>query len=344
MKEKTHKPTPKKLRDAREKGQVAKSKEISTCATIVVLFGYLWVFSKHYMSHISQIMITPVAYYDSNFSWAYIECAKKVGRELILLSIPFALCAMVVTVLSYMLQFGVIFAAEPIKPDFNRINPVEGFRQIFSWKSLLELIKSVLKIVLVGGILYYIIKSNVRLLVGIPQLGKKAVVPILFTFLGKLMLYVSCVFVFFAIIDYFFENKLFLHKMKMSLDDIKQEYKDREGDPQIRSHRRQIQKRIAVSDNLMNRIEKSTLIVADSSRIAIAIYYENGKTKLPVILAKSKYSAAERTIEFAIKLSTPIIQDTYLAQKLFETGRENDYIHGDLIEPVAKLLRPYIFL
>lgn len=342
MKERTHKPTPKKLRDARKKGQVAKSKEIATCATIVMLFAYLWIFSNHYLSHFSQIMITPNAYYESNFLWAYIECAKKVVKELIVLSIPFAICAMVVTALSYMLQFGVIFANEPIKPDFNRINPVEGFKRLFSWKSLLELTKSILKIVLLGSILYFIIKSNVKLLVGIPALGAKAIVPILFTILGKLMLYVSCVFIFFAIIDYFFENKLFIHKMKMSIDDIRQEHKDREGDPQIKSHRRQIQRKFAVGEDVVSRIEKSTVIVADSNKIAIAIYYEHGKTKLPVIYAKSKYFLAERTIEIARKLNIPIIQDTYLAKKLFETGRENGYIHGDLIEPMAKLLRSVI--
>jgi type III secretion protein U len=339
VKEKIYKPTPKKLRDARKKGQVPKSKEIATCAAIVVLFGFLWIFSGYYISHLSKIILIPAAYYKSNFSWAYIECVKKVTKELIVLSIPFALCATVVTVMSYMLQFGVLFAYEPVKPDFKRINPVEGFKRIFSWKSLLELIKSVLKIVLLGSILYSIIKANIPLLVTIPNIGSKAIMSALFTIVGRLIIYVSCVFIFFAIIDYFFEKKLFLHKMKMNADDIRQEYKDREGDPQIKSHRRQIQRKFVVSEDVMTRIEKSTFIIVDGNKIAIAIYYEQGKTKLPIIHAKCRYFLAKRIIEIARQNKKPILQDKYLAKKLYKKGREGGYIHGDLIEPVAKLLR-----
>jgi type III secretion YscU/HrpY family protein len=342
MKEKTEKPTRKRLRDERKKGQVAKSKEIATCATLVVLFGYLWLFSKHFLSRIGQMMISSNTLYGSNFSYAYIECVKIVVKELIVLSIPFAICAMVITVLSYMLQFGVIFAAEPITPDFNRINPVEGFKRIFSWKSLFELIKTILKISLIGSIIYLIIKSNIQLLVGIPFLGIKTIVPIIFTIFGKLMLYVSWVFIFFAIIDYFFENKLFIHRMKMSIDEIRQEYKEREGDPQIKKERRRIQREYIDIDDLASRIEKSTFIIADSNKIAIAILYVHGETKLPIINAKGKYLLAERIIEIGRKFNITIVHDAAFAKKLFEIGRENSYIHGELIQPMANLLWPFI--
>ncbi|WP_419658329.1 type III secretion system protein, YscU/HrpY family [Desulfosarcina variabilis str. Montpellier] len=342
MKEKTQLPTPKRLRDARKKGQIAKSKEIATCATIVTLFLILWICSKHYFSHLCKIISTPTVLYETDFSWAYIEISKILIKEFILLSVPFAICATIATMLSYMLQFGVLFAFEPIKPDFNRINPVEGFKSIFSWKNMLELIKTILKIGLLGGIIYIIIRSHIKVLVHLPNSSVKEIMPLLATIFGKLMLYVSCVFIFFAILDHFFQKKIFMHKMKMSIDDVKQEYKDREGDPKIKSKRRKIQQEFAVVENLVTRIQKSAVIIADSNETAVAIHYVHGKTKLPIVSAKGKYFVAERIIEIARKNNIPIVHDMYLANKLFEIGKENGFIFGELIAPMANLLRSIV--
>jgi type III secretion protein U len=343
MKEKNQKPTRKKLRDERKKGKVSKSKEIATCATIVVLFVYLWIFAENYLSYLGEMIIAPTEYYDKKFLYACTALSKKLLTQLIVILIPFALCASIVTVLSYMLQFGVIFASEPIKPDFNRINPVQGFKRIFSLKSLVDLIKSILKILLLGSILYFVIKTEIKILITLPDLGVKAIFPVILTILGKLMIYVSVVFIFFAIVDYFFEKKLFLFKMKMTKDEIKREYKDIEGDPEIKGQRRRIQRRFALSEDWMSKIETSTVIIVDSDNIAIVIYYERGKTKLPVIKIKSRYLMAKRTIEISRKYEKPIIEDSLLAKKLYEEGVEGEYIRGEVLDPLATIIRSVYF-
>jgi type III secretion protein U len=339
VKEKTHKPTPKKLRDARKKGQVAKSKEIATCCTFIVLILYLWIFSNHYLTHIGQIIITPNAYFEDEFLWSYIALTKKIVKEMIILSVPFAIIASIATIISYMLQFGLFFAAEAIKPDFKRISPFEGFKKLFSWSNLLELFKSIIKIGAIGSILFFVLRLKITQLINLPEYGVKAIFPTLLDILGELLFYILCVFVFFAIIDYFLQNQIFLRKLRMSTDDLRQEHKDREGEPQVKNQRRQIQRSYVTGMDMISQIKRSTLIITDFRKIAISIYYKHGETKLPIIQVKGKYLLAERIIDTAEKFRIPVIQDTNLANKIFDTGGENSYISGEVIEPMARLLR-----
>ena len=338
MKEKTEKPTPKRLRDARKKGQVAKSKEIATCAAIVGMFGFLWIFFDSYLKHISQMILMPSAYYRISFDRSHIECIKGAVEQLVLLSVPFALMAMVIITLAYMLQFGVLFAFEAIKPDFKKINPVEGFKRIFSLDNLLELIKSIVKIIFLGSIIYLLIKDNIKALIDIPSYGLQTLLAVLASIMKKLAIYVSCVFIVVAIVDYFFQKYLHIRKLKMSLDEIRREYKDREGDPHVKLMRSQIHRGL-IMDDMVGKIQNSTVIITHSQKIAIAVYYEYGKTQLPIIQLKGKALMAERIIAIAGKSNIPVVQEPALAFKLSQKGQENNYIPHDLVEPVAMVLR-----
>jgi type III secretion protein U len=338
MKEKTKKPTPKRLRDARKKGNVSKSKEIATCATIVGLFSYFWLFFDHIMIHINRMMILPTSYYKVPFDQSYIECLKGTVKEMILISIPFALAAMVISVLAYFIQFGFIFAVEPIIPEFKKINPVEGFKRIFSLNNLLELIKSILKIVLISCIIYFVVQDNLNPLTDIPRYSVKTIFTVLTSVLKELVVYVSFTFIVFAILDYFFQKQLYLRKLKMSIDDLRQEYKEREGDPQIRRRRRKIHRDL-IDENMFEKIRNAAVIITYSNKIAVAIYYKYGKTKLPIVDLKGKHILAQKMVELARRFDTPLFEDPYLARKISDTIPENHYISGEFVKPIAKLLR-----
>jgi type III secretion protein U len=338
MKEKTEKPTPKRLRDARKKGQIAKSKEIATCAVIVGMFGYIWLFFDDYMAHISRMVLLPVSYYKVPFDQALVECCKGVGKELIFLSVPFALAAMVIAVLAYLIQFGLVFSTDQITPDIKKINPVEGFKRIFSVQNLFELIKSLLKIVLITSIIYLLLQSSIRHLVDLPNHRVETTLFVLASILKKLVLYISSVFILFAILDYFLQKRLFLRKLKMSLDEIKQERKDREGDPQIKRKRRQLH-RDFIEEDMFKTIRDATVIITYSNQIAVALYYQYGEVLLPVVLLKGRQHLAQKMIGIARKFDIPLFNDPYLARKIFKEVAENSHITGDMIDPVANILR-----
>mgnify|MGYP003564650682 CR=1 FL=1 len=338
MKEKTEKPTPKRLRDARKKGQVTKSKEIATCATIVGMFGYLWLFYDDYMEHISRMILLPTSYYQVPFDRAFIECCKGVAQEMIFLSVPAVLAAMVITVLAFLIQFGIVFAADQIAPDFKKVNPVEGFKRIFSLQNLIELIKSILKIVLIGSIVYLIIQDSIRHMVDLPNYRVETAHTVLAAILKELVLYISSIFILFAVLDYFLQKLIFLRQLKMSLDEIKQEHKDREGDPQIKQKRRQIHRDL-IDEDLMGKIKNATVIITHSNKIAVVLYYQYGEVVLPIVLLKGRQHLAQKMIEIVRRFDKPLFNDPFLARKIFEEVKENNFITGDLIEPVAKILR-----
>lgn len=338
MSEKTEKPTPKRLRDAREKGQVAKSKEIATCAAIVGLFAYLWFFFDSYLERLKNFILGPAEYYQQPFGQALISSFKTGVQEFALLTIPIVLAAFTLIVLSYLIQVGFLVSFEPVKPDFKKVNPVEGVKRIFSMSNLLELVKSILKIVLLGSIVYLLIKYNVKNLLHSIQGTPQTALEILAAILKKLVLSVSALFIIIAIIDHFFQKYLHIRKLRMSKDDIKREYKDREGDPYLKQRRRQLQIEMA-TDNLAEKIKQSTVVFTQSKKLAVVIYYEMGKTSLPVVSVKSKNIMAEKVIAMAKTFGIPIFPDAALAGELYENCRQDSYISSEFIEPVALVLR-----
>lgn len=338
MSEKTEKPTPKRLRDAKKKGQVAKSKEVATCAVIVGLFGYLWLFGNYYIEHLKHLLELPARYYDTPFEQALAASLQSVGQEFILLSLPFAVTAAIIATLSYLLQFGFLVSFEPIKPDLKKINPVEGFKRIFSLSNLLELVKSAVKILLLGSILYWLIKDNIKNLLFIPRGDLQTPLLVLTTILKKLVIAVSALFIAIAIMDHFFQKHLHIRKMRMSKDDIKREHKDREGDPYLKGRRRSLQMEAAM-DDMASRIRSSTVVLTDAERLAVVIYYEIGQTPVPILSVKGKNHLAGRIIALAKKHRLPILPDAVLARNLYAECDQGNYIGSDFIEPVAMVLR-----
>jgi type III secretion protein U len=304
----------------------------------VGMFGYIWLFFDDYMGHISRMILLPASYYKVPFDQALVECCKGMGREMIFLSVPFALAAMVISILSFLVQFGLIIAAEQVAPDFKRIHPVEGFKRIFSLRNLLELIKSALKIVLLGSIIYLLIRTSIKHLVDLPNYRVETAYTVLTSILKEFVVYVLFIFIIFAILDYFFQKQLFLKQLKMSLDEVKQERKDREGDPQIKHKRRQLHRDL-IEEDISETIKNASVIITASNKIAVAIYYEYGKVKLPIIRLKGKQHLAQKMIEIARKFDKPLFNDQFLARKISEEVQENSYITGDSIKPVAKILR-----
>lgn len=339
MSEKTEQPTPKKLRDARKKGQVAKSKEIATCAVIVGLFAYFYFFFGHYMQRLKYLVGSPAKYFHQPFDQALINMAKTGFQEFALLTLPFALTAMLIAVLSYLLQFGFLVSFEQIKPDLNKVNPVQGVKKIVSLSNLMELVKSIVKILLLAAILYLIIKDNVKNLLHLHQgSSQQAALDLLCEILKRLAVAVSALFIILAIIDHFVQKYLHIKKLKMSKDEIKREYKDREGDPHLKGRRRQLQIEIS-QDDMAAKIKEATVVLTQSKKKAVVLRYKMGETPLPIVSVKGKNILTEKIVTMAKKHGIPVFADAALTRDLYEDCEEGNYITSDLIEPVATVLR-----
>ena len=248
MSEKTEQPTPKRLREARQKGQVAKSREVASAAGITGLFLLIWIAWDFFVDNLKELVLLPSRFYGAAFDEAFKSVLDAVLIKLVILSLPPLVTAMILAALANFFQVGALFAFEPIKPDLKKINPAQAIKKIFSLNNLVELIKSILKIIFLSVLLYIVIKEAIDPLIKIPYWGLPGLNRVLPPILKKIVIYSSAAFMIVAAADYFFQKHQHIKQLKMTKDEVKREYKEMEGDPIIKSKRRQLHKEMAMND------------------------------------------------------------------------------------------------
>lgn len=338
MSEKTEEPTPKKLRDARQKGQVAQSKDATSTALLLALFA-LFVVGWRWMFHsLRDLMLLPAEVMNEPFDEALGAVVAGTVATLIKLSLPLLGIVLVVGIAVNFFQVGPLFVLEPIKPDLKKLNPADKAKQIFSMKNLIEFIKSVLKVTFLGILLYLVIKGTIPAMMDLPHGGLPAAVAMLEAIMYRVAIYTGFAYTAIAAADYAFQRWQFTKQLRMSKDEVKREYKEMEGDPHIKSKRKHLHQELIMSDRV-ERVRTSTVLVTNPTHRAIAIYYKEGETKLPVITAMGEGILARRMIEVAQQEGIPIMQNVPLAHDLFDQGQIEQYIPAELIEPIAEILR-----
>jgi type III secretion protein U len=341
--EKTEQPTNKRLRDARKKGQVAHSKEISSTALLLGLFAYFYIGSDWIYCRLIELIETPAEFCQTPFNEAMPQVFISVTTSAGLLLMPPVGIVLVLGIAANYLQVGPVFSAEPIAPKLSKLNPIEKLKQIFSMKNFIEFVKSVIKVVFLGVLIYILIRNALQSLVYIPYDGLEGVLQLLNALLFRLATFTGFAYITIAAADFYFQRKQHIKQLMMTKQEVKQEHKENEGDPQIKGKRRQLHREMA-NGEVEKRVKKSTVLVTNPTHFAIALYYEKGHTRLPLLLAKAKGPLALRMIDIARREGVPVMQHVPLARALYSDGDIDQFIPRDLIEPVAEVLRAIIRL
>ncbi|MCW7554005.1 type III secretion system export apparatus subunit SctU [Endozoicomonas gorgoniicola] len=333
--EKTEQPTPKKLRDARQKGQVAKSKEVSGTFGFLLVIATLWFMSDDYINTIQEMVILPSTVYNETFEEAFKIVTMGILTKSIELLIPLVGVTLLGAIIGNVMQFGFLLAGESIKPDIKKISPIGGFKKIFAMKNLMEFFKSVVKIVFLSIVVYYVIKGSLGDMVNMPYCGSSCILPITGILLKKLLLYAIAAFIVIAVLDFMFEKHQFTKQNKMSKDEVKREHKESEGSPEIKGKRKEIHQEIL---NEAENTKKSDVVIKNPTHLAIGLHYSEDKTPLPIVTVKGRGGRARFIIKIAEKEGIPILENVPLAHALFDTDIAS-YIPSELIEPVAEVFR-----
>lgn len=334
--EKTEQPTPKKLRDARKKGQVAKSKEVSSTMGIICVVAVLWGLSDWFLQTFQEIVLMPAQVYNMEFKAAFKAAALGIAGKALTLIAPLVIISAFAAIAGNVIQFGLLFSMEPIKPDIKKINPIQGAKKIFALKNLVELAKSVIKILFLSLVVYTVIKESLQDLLNMPYVGASGILPVAGSLLKKLILYAIVAFIVIAIADFMFEKYQFTKEQKMTKDEVKREYKESEGNPEIKGKRKQIHQELVNSEG---DIKKSDVVIKNPTHIAVGLYYNKAKTPLPVVTSLGKRSQAIFILKVAEKSNIPVVENVALARALFSQTEVGDYIPSDLIAPVAEVFR-----
>jgi len=340
MGEKTEKATPKKLRDARKKGQVAKSQDFpSACTFIVSMLGTLW--SAEYLFSLLGGYIKAVfsrVGQQGDLSLVIPGLLSEGIAVIAKASAPLLLVVLGVGVVVQFLIVGPVFSSQAVSFQLKRLNPVDNIKNKFKLKTLFELLKSLFKITGAVIIIWVTLWWNLKVIVGTVMLPILASVSIFADFLSSVIIRVGIFFLVVAVADLMFQRRTFAKEMRMEKFEVKQEFRDTEGDPHIKQRRRQVAQEIAYQEG-PETTGRARAIVTNPTHIAVAIDYEQEEHEAPVILFMGQGVIADRMLKIAIEFSIPILRNPDLARILYEKGEVDDYIPEETFEAVAELLK-----
>lgn len=336
--EKTEEPTSKKIEDARKEGNVPKSQDTSSFITLLVALGALFAL----FPFMKNKVISLYRYYDSFIG---VDLTKNdvflitltTLKETALVILPIAMTVAIAGILAAVLQFGFLFTTKSITPDLKKIDPIKGLKNLFSLKKLIEGLKTILKVTLVMLVAYYFLASFLDELPGLiylPIFGQ------LSWWLHKAVILASVLLILFlalALFDLFFVRYNYFKDLRMSKQEIKDEYKQMEGDPQVKARIRRIQFEMT-KKRMMQEIPSADVIITNPTHYAVAIRYDQEKEHAPKVVAKGIDHLALKIKEIAREHSIQIVENPPLARELYKKCDVNEIIPESLYKAVAEVL------
>lgn len=336
--EKTEEPTSKKLEDARQKGNVPKSQDASGFVTLLVGIIALVLL----LSFMGERLIKLYIYYQNLIG---IELTKELFfkivihtiLQVILIILPVAVSIMIAGILSNIMQFGFLFTTEPLTPNFGKINPIKGLANLFSLKKLIDSIKIILKVSAVFGVAFYFFLQFVKELphtIFFPMFNQLLWLKEKMLILAGVML---LLFLIIAIADIFIVRFQYFKGLRMSKQEVKDEFKQMEGDPRVKGRIRQLQMQ-AARKRMMQNIPTADVVITNPTHYAVALLYDKEKEKAPVVLAKGVDHLALRIRKLAAENGIQIVENPPLARELYKVCDVDSMIPANLFQAVAEVL------
>ncbi len=340
MAEKTEKATPKKLRDARKKGQVAKSQDFPSAFTFIVSVAVTLFSTKFLFEQMAGFMVSTFKSIGSTTDFSS-RIGGILGQSLLVIlqsTLPIALITAFIGVLVTFLIVGPVFSGEVLKIDPKRLNPVTNLKNMFKIKTWIELLKSILKIAGAMILIYSVIYNSIPEIVSTAAMPPVGAAVVFSDFLFKVIIRVGIFFLIVAIFDLAFQRYNFGKEMKMEKFEVKQEFRDTEGDPHLKSRRRQTAQEIAYQEGPIS-ARRARAIITNPIHLAVAIEYHEEKEPAPRIVTMGQGIVADQIVRFGQEAGVPIMRNVSLAQTLSQKGKIGDYIPDETYEAVAEILQ-----
>lgn len=341
--QKTEEPTARRLEEARKRGQVAQSREVSNWMVLFVSTILIFMAGPYIMGglrdRLAVFLARPEQLPTDGIALSHLlgDLFLSVGGLLIL---PLLLLA-VAGALSGFVQTGVIFTAEPMKPDLSKISIVKGFERLFSKRSLMEFVKGVFKLAVVGTAGYLALAPYFD---GVEHFSGQEIGPAMFDmrslFLTLMTAVLSVLFIL-AALDYLFQRYDFMQKMRMSKQELKEEFRQTEGDPMVKGKLRQIRQQKA-RERMMQAVPTADVVITNPTHYAVALKYDAKEMAAPQMVAKGADLIAGKIKDLAKENKVPIIENAPLARALFESMEIEQTIPQEHFKAVAEVIS-YVF-
>ncbi|WP_195573191.1 flagellar biosynthesis protein FlhB [Paenibacillus sp. 1001270B_150601_E10] len=337
--EKTEKATPKKRQESRQKGQVAKSQELPGAGILTLTFASLLLLGGFFKDRIISMFSDPLSHrmgMDLTLN-NIMDYFSQLFIQFLIIMAPIFIVVMIVGAVMNYIQIGFLFTGEPLKVKFSKINPVEGFKKMFAMRSLVELAKSIIKLVIIGVIAYLSLWGEQDRIIQLSHMPLEGILSFTAELTVMLGIKIGAALCVLAVFDYMYQKFEFEKSIRMSKQDIKDEYKKMEGDPLIKSKIKERQRRMAMM-RMMQEVPNADVVITNPTHFAVAIRYEGSSMEAPTVIAKGQDYMALRIRELAKDNGVITMENRPLARALFERTEIGETIPGDLFQAVAEVL------
>jgi flagellar biosynthetic protein FlhB len=339
--EKTEKATPKKRRDARKKGQVLKSSEVNTAVLTTSMFLIIFAMGGWMMNELSSLMkhfLSQTGIVLGNPPQEDIAASFTIAiSQFLFIMLPLLIVALVMGIAVNVAQFGFLLSGEAVKPKLSKINPIQGFKRIFSMRSVVELLKSLLKIGVMTTIIYHEFDKNTDKFPGMMALTLGQSASLIFDMAMSIAIKAMAVLIVIGLADYLYQWWEYERNLKMSKEEVKQEIKQMEGDPLIRSKRKEKQRQMSMM-RMMRAIPQADVVITNPTHYAVAIRYNESESDAPIVLAKGKDNIALKIRQIAEESRVELVENKPVAQALYMACEVNQRIPYDMFAAVAEIL------
>ncbi|MBB6142583.1 flagellar biosynthesis protein FlhB [Silvibacterium bohemicum] len=341
MADKTEKPTAKKLREARNKGQISKSTDLTQAVLFLVSGAMLSGWGPGLVEQLKKFMIES---FDAKLlsgpldGLLFAHRIGNAGMQFLLLIMPFLAVIMIAAIaVNFAQTQGLIFSPEALSPKFSKLNPIASLQSMFlKPKTYIELAKTLLKFVIIFWLAYSTVKPDLRDLIVSSRISLERVASFVPILLFALFFKVGGAFLIFGAADFAIQKKLYMKELMMSKEEIKQEYKEQEGDPHVKHERKHLQMKM-LQQAAPNRVPQAKVVVVNPTHIAVALEYDELTMNAPRMVAKGQMQLAKKIIDIAKMHQVPVVRNIPLARSLFTLDLDEE-VPEDLYNAVAEIL------
>jgi flagellar biosynthetic protein FlhB len=337
--EKTEKATPKKKQEARKKGQVAKSMDLQSSFLLLAAFLFLLVYSK-------QLGQSLLALFRRGFSdyvlWDLTaDSVESLFLQLTVIAFkmtaPVLGLAFVAALLSVLGQVGFLVTTEPLKMDLKKINPIEGAKRIFSMRSVVELLKSIIKIIMIFFVSYFVIKKEIYTILRLGESDVYTFIQTMVSIVMKLGIILSALYVVISVLDYMYQRLDHEKNLRMSKQEVKDEHKKTEGDPLIKHKIKEKQRQFSMN-RMIQSVPKADVIITNPTHYAVAIQYDANEMGAPTVIAKGVDYVAQRIKDVGKEHDIVVMENKPLARALYASVEVGEEIPEEMFKAVAEIL------
>ncbi|BBO66773.1 flagellar biosynthetic protein FlhB [Desulfosarcina alkanivorans] len=336
--DKTEQPTGKKLSDARQKGNVAQSREVPSVLILSGSVGVLFFAGSWMLGRLTNTMRG--MYQQAGTLDMVPETMHTLFWDIfintVVILVPLMLVVMTAGVVGNVAQFGFLFTGEKLTPSLAKLNPISGLKKLFSLRSLVELGKSIIKLVIISGVAFIVLRRYLDQIPGLMQLSIGNILSFIGQVSFQMCLYTCMVLFLMAVLDFAYTKWQHQQDLKMTKQEVKDEFKQREGDPAVKARIRSVQREMA-RKRMMEAVPEATVVITNPTHLAIALKYEEGMSA-PVVVAKGAGFVARKIKDIAAANDIPLVENKPLARAMFKSTEIGDFIPADLYRAVAEIL------